>query len=73
MADTVIELGQALKDRYTLERDARSRNIQNWLLPSAIFDRVRDATEFHQSIDRMDQWHRTEFDLARWRQPRPQD
>jgi hypothetical protein len=34
---------------------------------------VRDAPEFHQSIERMEQWHRTEFDLARWRQPRPQD
>jgi hypothetical protein len=51
----------------------RSRNIQNWLLPSAIFDRVRDAPEFRQAIERMDQWHRAEFDLARWRQPRPQD
>jgi TolB-like protein len=51
----------------------RSRNIQNWLLPSAIFDRVRDASEFRQAIDRMDQRHRAEFAQARWRRPRPQD
>ena len=49
----------------------RSRSIQNWLIPSAIFDPVRDAPEFRQALARVDQWHRVEFDRARWRQPRP--
>jgi serine/threonine-protein kinase len=51
----------------------RSRSIQNWLLPSAIFDPVRDAPEFRQALARIDEWNRAEFDRARWRRPRPQD
>ncbi len=47
----------------------RSQDIQNWLLPSAVYDSVRKSPEFRQALARMEQRHREEFDLARWRQP----
>jgi TolB-like protein len=47
----------------------RGHDIQNWFLPSEVYDRVRDMPEFRRALARLEERHRKAFDLARWRRP----